>query len=68
MTQTDRLFEKTKKRCVGSLGDDAVYFVGSKMGFHLAIEGSPGKLSRLTEAEHLRFRLQSRIEGLHFGQ
>ncbi len=65
MTQVDRLYQKTKKRCVGSLDGDAVYFVGSSMGFHLAIECPPGVFRRLSEAEHLRFKRQSRLKGLH---
>jgi len=64
MTQSDRLYQKTKKRCVGSLDSDAVYFVGSRMGFHLAIECPPGEFRRLSEAEHFRFKQQSRLEGL----
>ena len=65
MTQIGLLYQKMKKRCVGSLDSDAVYFVGSCMGFHLAIESSPGKFRRLSEAEHLRFKRQSRLKGLH---
>jgi len=68
MTPSDRLYEKAKKRCVGSLDDEAVYFVGSRMGFHLAVEYSPGEFRKLSETEHLRFRQQSRIEGLCYGQ
>ena len=68
MAQSDRLYEQTKKRCVGSLDDAAVYFVGSCMGFHLAIECSPGEFRRLSEIDHLRFKRQSRIKGLHYGQ
>ena len=66
MTQFDRLYQKTKKRCVGSLDSDAVYFVGSRMGFHLAIEYSPGEFRRLSEGEHLRFKRQSRLKGVHY--
>ena len=68
MTQSDNLYEKAKKRCVGSLDDDAVYFVGSRTSFHLAIEYSPGEFRRLSETEHLRFKRQSRVEGLSYGQ
>jgi hypothetical protein len=68
MTQTDCQYEKVKKRCVGSLDDVAVYFVGSRMGFHLAIEESPGEFRRLSESEHLRFKQQSRIKGLPYEQ
>lgn len=66
MAQCDRLYQKTKKRCVRSLDSDAVYFVGSSMGFHLAIEYSPGEFRRLSEGEHLRFKRQSRLKGLHY--
>ncbi len=66
MTLSDRLHESAKKRRVGSLDDEAVYFVGSGMGFHLAIEYSPGEFRRLSEPDHLRFKLQSRIEGHHY--
>jgi hypothetical protein len=68
MKQPDRPCEKIAKRCVGSLDDEAVYFVGSRVGFHLAVECSPGELRRLSEAEHLRFKRQSRIEGLPYGR
>lgn len=64
MTQTDRQYQNAKKRCVGSLDEVAVYFVGSCVGFHLAIEDSPGEFRRLSESEHLRFKRQSRIKGL----
>jgi hypothetical protein len=66
MAPSDRLYERAKKRCVGSLDDEAVYFVGSGMGFHLAIEYSPGEFRRLSEPDHLRFKLQSRINGHHY--
>jgi hypothetical protein len=65
--ESDRRLEKAKKRCVGDLDGHAVYFVGSRMGFHLAIERTPGVFRRLTEKEHLRFRLQSRVDGLDYG-
>jgi len=68
MAQRDLLCEKITKRCVGSLDNEAVYFVGSRMGFHLAVESSPGEFRRLSEAEHLRFKRQSRIEGLPYGR
>lgn len=68
MVQPDCLYEKTKKRCVGFLDDKAVYFVGSNTSFHLVIECSPGELRRLSETEHLRFKQQSRIEGLPYGR
>jgi len=68
MAQPDRLYEKAKERCVGFLDDKAVYFVGSNTSFHLAIECSPGELRELSETEHLRFKRQSRIEGLHYGR
>ena len=64
--ETDRRLEKAKKRHVGALDGNVVYFVGSRMGFHLAIECTPGVLRRLSEEEHLRFRLQSRIDGLDY--
>lgn len=68
MARPDRSYEKAKERCVGFLDDKAVYFVGSNTSFHLAIEYSPGELRRLSEAEHLRFKRQSRIEGLPYGR
>jgi len=68
MTLPDRPCEKIAKRCVGSLDDEAVYFVGSSMGFHLAIECSPGEFRKLSETEHLRFKRQSRIKGFHYMQ
>jgi hypothetical protein len=68
MIEPDRLCEKTKKRCVGSLNDEPVYFVGSRTSFHLAVESSPGVFRRLSEAEHLRFKRQSRIEGPLYGE
>jgi len=68
MTPSDRPYERTKKRCVGSLDGMAVYFVGSRVGFHLAIEYSPGEFHRLSEPDHLRFKRQSRIEGHHYEQ
>jgi hypothetical protein len=68
MAQPDHLYERAKKRCVGFLDDRAVYFVGSITSFHLAIECSPGELRRLSETEHLRFKQQSRIEGLPYGR
>lgn len=67
MAQLDRSYEKAKQRCVGFLDDNAVYFVGSRTSFHLAMESSPGELRRLSENEHLRFKRQSRIEGLSYG-
>ena len=67
MTQSDRLYEKAKKRCVGSLDHAAVYFIGSCVGFHLAVEYSPGEFRRLSDIDHLRFKRQSRIEGLRYG-
>ena len=68
MTPFDDQYERAKKRCVGILGDEAVYFVGTRTSFHLVIECSPGQFRRLSETEHLRFRKQSRIEGLCYGQ
>jgi len=68
MTPSDRPHERTKKRCVGSLDGMAVYFVGSRVGFHLVIEYSPGEFHRLSESDHLRFKRQSRIEGHHYEQ
>ena len=68
MTLSDDLCERAKKRCVGILADEAVYFVGTRTSFHLAIECSPGQFRRLSETEHLRFRKQNRIEGLCYGQ
>lgn len=68
MADTDRQYEKVKKRRVGFLDDVAVYFVGSRMGFHLAIEDSGGEFRTLSESEHLRFKQQSRIKGLPYGQ
>jgi len=68
MAQPDCLYERAMKRCVGFLDGEAVYFVGSNSSFHLAIECSPGELRRLSETEHLRFKRQSRIEGLHYGR
>lgn len=65
---SDALCEKTKKRCVGSLDDKAVYFIGSRSGFHLAVECFPGEIRRLSEMEHLRFKRQSRVAGLCYGQ
>jgi hypothetical protein len=65
--EPDRQLEKAKKRCVGALDGHAVYFVGSRMGFHLAVERAPGVFRRLSEKEHLRFRLQSRVDGLDYG-
>jgi|GEM_PF-6255714 len=68
-TRSDRAcreYLKTKSRCVGSLGGRAVYFVGSRVGFHLAIESPSGEFRRLTEAEHLRFKRQSRLKGVHY--
>ena len=67
MTQTERQYENAKKRRVGFLNDAAVYFVGSRIGFHLAVEDSPGELRRLSESEHLRFKQQSRVKGLPYG-
>jgi len=68
MVQPDCLYEKAKERCVGFLDDKAVYFVGSKSSFRLVIECSPGELRGLSETEHLRFKQQSRIEGLPYGR
>jgi len=68
MPPSDSPYEMAKKRCVGILDGRAVYFVGSRSSFHLAIETSPGELRSLSEAEHLRFKKQSRIEGLNYGQ
>jgi hypothetical protein len=68
MTPSCGLYEKAKKQCVGILDDEAVYFVGTRTSFHLAVECSPGQFRRLSETEHLRFRRQSRIEGLCYGQ
>jgi hypothetical protein len=68
MTSPDNPHERTKKRRVGVLDGEAVYFVGSRTSFHLAVECAPGEFRRLSEAEHLRFRTQSRIDGLSYGQ
>ena len=65
--ESDGSHEKAKRRCVGSLDGHDVYFVGSRLGFHLAIECSPGVFRRLSEREHVRFKLQSRIDGLSYG-
>ena len=65
--ESSHRLEKAKKRCVGSLDGHAVYFVGSRMGFHLAVECTPGVFRRLSEKEHLRFRLKSRVDGLDYG-
>ena len=65
---SDALCEKTKKRCVGSLDEKAVYFIGSRSGFHLAVECFPGQIRRLSEMEHLRFKRQSRVAGLCYGR
>jgi len=66
MTEPDCTNEKTKRRRVGFLGEKGVYFVGSRTSFHLEIEFSPGEFRRLSEAEHLRFKRQSRIDGVHY--
>jgi len=66
MTRSDCPIERTRKRCVGSLDDEAVYFVGSRTSFYLVIEFSPGRFRRLSDTEHLRFKRQSRIEGIHY--
>ena len=66
-TSSDCRREKAKRRCVGALDSHAVYFVGSRMGFHLVIEHSPDAFRQLSEEEHLRFKLQSRIDGLNYG-
>lgn len=68
MTISDHSCEKAKKRCVGTLDGDAVYFVGSRVGFHLAIEDSAGEFRRLSESEHVRFKRQSQIKGLVYGE
>jgi len=68
MVECYSIYEKAKKRCVGFLDGKAVYFVGSNTSFHLAIECPPGELRRLSETEHLRFKQQSRIEGLTYGR
>jgi|GEM_PF-2185981 len=53
-------YARAKKRCVGSLDGNAVYFVGSIVGFYLVIESAPGLLRKLSEEEHLQFKVQSR--------
>jgi len=68
MTPSDFLYKKAKERCVGILDGDAVYFVGTRTSFHLAIECSPGRFRRLSETERSRFRRQSRIDGLSYGE
>lgn len=68
MAQSDSLHDRAKERCVGFLDGEGVYFVGSRTSFHLVVECSPGVFRRLTEAEHLRFRRQSRIEGINYGE
>ena len=68
MAQSAGCDDKAKERCVGFLDDSSVYFVGSRTSFHLAVECSPGVFRRLTDAEHLRFRHQSRIDGISYGE
>jgi len=68
MTSADGSYERAKERCVGFLGGEAVYFDGSHTSFHLVIECSPGEFRRLSETEHLRFKAQSRIEGVSYGR
>ena len=68
MTKRNRPIEQTKSRCVGILDEAAVYFVGTRTSFHLAVESAPGVLRRLTDEEHLRFKQQSRIAGLCYGE
>ncbi len=66
MTRPDCPIEKTKKRCVGSLNDEPVYFIGSRIGFYLAIEFPPGRFRQLSDMEHLQFKRQSRIRGIYY--
>ena len=68
MAKPDCAYEKAKERYVGSLNGKPVYFTGSRTSFKLVIEYSPGELRSLSEAELLRFRRQSRIEGLPYGR
>jgi hypothetical protein len=68
MTRPHCSIDRTKWRCVGSLDDEPVYFIGSRVGFHLVIERAPGVLRRLTDGEHARFKQQSRVEGIDYGE
>jgi len=68
MTGIDGANANTERRCVGSLDRRPVYFSGTRTSFHLLVEYLPGKFRRLTDAEHLRFRHQSRVDGISYGQ
>jgi len=68
IAQSDSFHNRPKERCVGFLDGEGVYFVGSRTSFHLALECSPGVFRRLTDAEHLRFRHQSRVDGISYGE
>ena len=68
MAQDEIPCARAKKRRVGFLDKQPVYFVGSGAGFYLAVESTLGGVRRLSDAEHLRFKQQSRIEDLPYGR
>lgn len=52
-----------RKRCVGSLDGELVYFIpASNKSFYLVIESSPRHFRKLTDEEYRRFKEQSRVQ------
>jgi hypothetical protein len=68
MHEAPMLKATVRRRCVGSLNDEPVYFIGSRTSFYLAVEFSPGRFRRLSDTEHMQFKRQSRIEGIYYRQ
>jgi len=59
--------ELIRKRCVGSLYGEPVYFIPRDgKTFYLVIESRPRHFRQLTDDEHRRFKEQSRVEGPYY--
>jgi len=58
-----KVAELIRKRCVGSLDGELVYFIPApNKSFYLVIESSRRHFRKLTDKEHRSFKEQSRVE------
>ena len=54
--------ELIRKRCVGSLDGELVYFIPApNKSFYLVIESSPSHFRKLTAGQHQRFKEKNRV-------
>ena len=63
MSVEEKIAVLIRKRCVGSLDGDLVYFIpASNKSFYLVTESSPRHFRKLSAGQHQRFKEKSRVE------